>query len=122
MTPQEIFDTVVTHLRSMPRQSKNNYGPCKYRSFDGLKCAVGCLIPDELYTPKMEGGDVESLYDNFDLPHEEHLSLLLRLQAMHDEKFYWGDNGLNSKGELEIKYIAKHFNLVYTPHQEGAQA
>lgn len=29
---------------------------CMYRTADGHKCAVGCLIPDEEYTCHMEGG------------------------------------------------------------------
>lgn len=27
---------------------------CMYRTPDGLKCAIGCLLPDELYDPAME--------------------------------------------------------------------
>lgn len=27
---------------------------CRYRTSDGRKCAVGCLVPDSLYTKSME--------------------------------------------------------------------
>lgn len=34
---------------------------CKYRTPDGRKCAVGCLIPDELYNSRIEEKDVDDL-------------------------------------------------------------
>lgn len=59
MNAQEIFDTVVTHLRAQGCKSK---GPikgqvtaCAYRGDNGLKCAVGILIPDEDYKAEWEG-------------------------------------------------------------------
>jgi hypothetical protein len=58
LTKKEIFDKVVAHLLTQQAQSKNHYGDCLYRSPDGLKCAVGCLIPDELYDKEIEGAAV----------------------------------------------------------------
>ncbi len=64
MTEQEIFDRVATHLLKQGRKATElaaiSHGGdsmlrCRYRTDDGLRCAVGCLIPDEVYTPAIEG-------------------------------------------------------------------
>ena len=36
-------------------------GRCAYRGPDGLQCAIGCLIPDRLYDPKMEGNEMGNI-------------------------------------------------------------
>ena len=59
MNKQEIFDTVVTHLRKQGKRASsihpNGDTGCMYRTSDGLKCAAGCLIPDEDYNLEFEG-------------------------------------------------------------------
>jgi hypothetical protein len=54
-TAQELFNEVVTHLRKQNKQSLSVNGSCMYRGVDGLKCAIGYLIPDECYHDDMEG-------------------------------------------------------------------
>lgn len=60
-TLQSTFDTVVTHLRKQGRRSADmlSGSMCKYREKADdktmLKCAAGCLIPDECYRPIFEG-------------------------------------------------------------------
>jgi hypothetical protein len=53
MTLQETFDKVCVHLLTQLQKSvfldSNGSMACAYRGPNGLKCAVGCLIPDELY-------------------------------------------------------------------------
>lgn len=48
-----ILKTVTDHLVAQggPAMSGHN---CVYRGESGSKCAVGCLIPDELYDPVIE--------------------------------------------------------------------
>lgn len=42
--------------------AKSEYGSCYYRAEDGIaKCAVGCLIPDELYDKIINEDDGETL-------------------------------------------------------------
>ena len=53
MTKQEIFNTVCEHLIKQNKRASDN-GNCVYRTAEGLKCAVGCLIKDEYYSPWFE--------------------------------------------------------------------
>lgn len=48
------LSTIATHLAKQRGQSHSN-GRCMYRNGSGRMCAVGCLIPDELYHPNLEG-------------------------------------------------------------------
>lgn len=57
---QEIFNKVYRHLLSQGKRSINNNGMCEYRTGDGLKCAVGCLIDDKDYKPSLEGTAVNN--------------------------------------------------------------
>lgn len=85
---QSVFDFVVRFLRRQGRPSTSGEGSddCMYRGRDGCRCAAGCLIPDDLYTPEMEG---KAAADD-QLPGEALASLghdlqfVLALQAMHD--------------------------------------
>ena len=55
---QELFDKIATHLLTQGARSESSIGRCLYRGDFGSKCAVGCLISDEEYDPKMEGSSV----------------------------------------------------------------
>jgi hypothetical protein len=117
MTPQEIFDTVATHLftqgkRAMVRDedSDDSTDFCAYRTADGLKCAVGVLLPDELYVPAMENNSVYSLCRTFHLPSwfHENSGLLGRLQEAHDRPASWYSSG-SMRGYLGD--VAREFSL-----------
>ena len=91
MNKQQIFDAVVNHLAAQKTQSisprpDGKGTQCAYRGENGAKCAVGCLIPDELYDPSMEGDNVDQLADINKLPDDlvDHVSLLYDLQFAHD--------------------------------------
>jgi hypothetical protein len=74
MTRREIFETVKNHLLTQGKKAwvfqddPDQPGPCLYRTDDGLRCAVGCLIPDELYDPRMEGVGIDCLGTDWSLP------------------------------------------------------
>ena len=132
MTEQEIFDTVLEHLREQGKAAANAEGSCQYRGANGTACAVGCLIPDELYDPLIEGLGVERILEAVvpdyrqDQTQEllpvfariknhigaEHLPLLSRLQYAHD--VYLFDSGM-AAWEEEMHRIACAFDLQYTP-------
>lgn len=61
MDKQQIFNVVADHLLTQNRRSANEIGSCKYRGPDGTKCAVGILIPDDMYKRRMEGRDIHGL-------------------------------------------------------------
>ncbi len=63
---QEVFNKAYLGLaaQGFRRSIKNEADEdemCRYRSPNGLKCAVGHLLTDEQYTPEMEGNSILSL-------------------------------------------------------------
>jgi hypothetical protein len=100
MNRQEVFDTVVRHLfkqgkRAYRKSTQTSPVGCMYRADDGLKCAVGCLIPDDVYTPDMEwktAGQLISEHADV-LPSWMQLrpiaTLLSELQSVHDLRYNW---------------------------------
>lgn len=105
MNEQEIFDTVVNHLRKQNKKSDDNAGSL-YRSSKGLKCAVGCLIYDEEYKPEMEGYAVGILANNHIPRFRPYISLLRRLQKIHDgmrvEEWECGLKDVGTAFELDL--------------------
>lgn len=93
MNNDEVFTTVRTHLLTQNKQAKLEGVGCRYRTPEGLKCAIGCLIKDEDYSPVMEGMGLcrdnselaTALKNNgVDLSNPSTQSLLIRLQTIHD--------------------------------------
>lgn len=120
MTLQEIFDTVVAHLRKQGKAAIR-VGPggpgCAYRGDDGTMCAVGCLIKDEFYHEKLEGHPIAAHFVMIavrrsigDLP-VGGLTLLSNLQDIHDTN-HWTFR----PGSIEewFQGVAKRQNLIYT--------
>ena len=69
MNQQEAFDKAAAHLLA---QGKKSFQPgddylCAYRGVDGLKCAIGALIPDDQYTG-LEQMNVTVLLQRKDCP------------------------------------------------------
>lgn len=101
LTNQEIYDKVKGHLLTQGVKSKLShvlvgFGSCAYRGRDNAKCAVGCLIPDELYDYKIEGKAVlgspllVSILTKLGISDESY-GLLVTLQGIHDnyDPEYW---------------------------------
>jgi len=88
---QAIFDSVVTQMLAQKRKSMIG-GKCKYRGENGLKCAVGCVLPDEVYTPDLEVGisgliaKLKKRYGDCEMVREmwRDEDLLRSLQRVHD--------------------------------------
>jgi hypothetical protein len=96
-TSQRIFDFVVARLAEQERPSLKE-GYCAYRGQNSLKCAIGHLIPDELYNkllkdgcdidndPSGEGVSISTLAKKKDLAYlQPFLGLLRDLQIAHDD-------------------------------------
>lgn len=105
MTSQEIFDKVCKHLVTQNKKAtRPGRRMCNYRYGD-LKCAVGCLIPDEVYKPSMEGPLTRLLsYEELKWM-EPHYQLLSHLQGIHDTTlpFDW---------KRRLRECAVSFNLT----------
>jgi len=90
MTNQTAFNIASVALLTQNAFSMTDDGNiCAYRDADGNKCAIGHLIPDELYEEVTEGLDVIEM-----LRKSQHIALLLAecedqfltdLQNVHDE-------------------------------------
>lgn len=122
-TAQEIFDQVLTHLRVQGCQSIKSAAPtipamCLYRGPNGTRCAIGVLIPDDLYRPNSEGRSVDELIDSDGLPAAltPHRDLLSDLQWLHDTDSFWSPKGF--VGEGAACDIAAAHALIYTPPED----
>lgn len=64
---------------------------CLYRREDGLKCAIGALIPDEEYRSSFEGNAVRMIYKDVPALQSVDLPFLQDLQFLHDDHDppYW---------------------------------
>jgi hypothetical protein len=96
MTLQESFTHICRNLIAASAPSVYWNDPveniCQYRGKDGVKCAIGWLIPDEYYHPDMEGRGVQRLLQDhpelrrevpFIQPWRTHD--LVALQQIHDD-------------------------------------
>lgn len=122
MKTQEMFDKVVTHLLTQKARSlgpgptgamwamlmQSGGSTCLYRNDEGLKCAAGCLIPEDKYHPSMETVSVEGLPFFQDLCEDgdKQLALLRKCQEVHDQIEIpdW---------EMTIKYLAAVYKLQF---------
>jgi len=106
---QTIFNKSATHLLRQGKRSQSHpdkaSSRCMYR-YDGLACAVGCLITDKQADL---ADDRESLEDSLEHARvgwdwRTHYSLLDELQKVHDahEPRNW---------KLELKDLGKSYGL-----------
>jgi len=104
MNRQEIFNKVCEHLIKQNEKAMDHVNDtCMYRSGEDdnpLCCGIGCLIPDELYDPLLEGRGIRNIFDHrYDCTHSaaviEHIGIeteadlffINALQVVHDSSF-----------------------------------
>ena len=63
MTNQEAFDRICEHLIRQGRPAVGDDGLCAYRGEGGTACAIGGILPDELYRPGIEGSNIRGLIE-----------------------------------------------------------
>lgn len=127
MELQQIFDTVATHLltqncKSTSGDATGTVGGCAYRGDNGTTCAVGCLIPDNMYLITMECQNIANdavwaalcpvIGANENVKREKY-DLLEDLQSVHD---YCAVSDWPNR----LQKCANDFNLTFTPLPEGA--
>ncbi len=108
---QEVFDIVYRHLLTQNARAEvqglsNASISCRYRAPGGLKCAIGCLIPDSRYREDFEGKRVtfDPILGAAGL-NGGHLDLAEDLQDCHD-------NTDVSLWETRLRQIAKDHKLT----------
>lgn len=108
MDKQLVFNTVAKHLLKQGKAALHGRS-CRYRTDDGLKCAVGVLIPDQNYTVEMEGLPVRTISDKlpFSATHED-MALLVYLQSAHDTALK--DSGIEA-WKAKMRRIAADYKL-----------
>lgn len=62
LNAKQVFNRIKDHLLSQNKKAlpPDKNAICQYRYGD-LKCAVGCLIRDDLYTKEIEGANVDGI-------------------------------------------------------------
>lgn len=124
MTPQEIFDKVVTHLLTQNARSfSTELQSCMYRNEYGMMCAVGCLIKDDVYFEEIEKNPVgamiiDKVLIKSGIPIDTdpvYECLLLNLQQLHDWKWLDCNDKVYDVSEWEtgLQDIAAFFGLDY---------
>lgn len=125
---QSAFNTISAHLLKQNKKSQyytNGEIKCAYRGLNGLKCAIGVLIPDEVYEnhTHIEGLLCDSelvahILDDVlglkELPRYDRLWLLVKLrdlQGIHDstEPCLW---------TKILSSFADTYNLEFNPTAE----
>lgn len=108
MNHQAVYGQVKKHLLTQGIKSVSAYVPdddgsasCAYRGVNGTRCAIGCIIPDELYDPKMEGKRASAILREYvdlaeylEIEDDDDLFFLEGLQSIHDSECS-GDWGVN---------------------------
>lgn len=90
MNKQEYYDLLVkTSLEGGFPAIERSSNSCKYRSSNGKKCAVGIIIPDNVYEKRFEGRSINQIlkhycFDQSWIPDGIRISDLKNIQILHD--------------------------------------
>lgn len=112
MTNQELYTTVRNHLLKQNQQALA-YGQCKYRTAEGLKCAIGVLIPDDRYTFHLEGLSCSSVSIKAaaGISGDDQLRLAQALQSVHDGRdvIDWAPalDDIAKRFDLQVEEVSK---------------
>lgn len=124
---QEIYDTAVAGLASQEFKPSYSTNSCQYRDANGRKCAIGHCIPEDIYSPAMEGRSIvnlisrDSIYEGPFALQIRHLfagistSNLDNLQACHDsalrENGVFDENGFPERLKARLRGFGQTMGL-----------
>ncbi|NBX18974.1 MAG: hypothetical protein EBR09_16615 [Proteobacteria bacterium] len=121
MNNQEAFEMAVKHLRKqgccsqrVGRFELEGTATCMYR-MNGLKCAIGALIPDEVYQESFEGTGIRILLRTEptinELFKKVNTNLLENLQEVHDNREV-------KEWEESLEKLAEFYGLTMPSKEE----
>ena len=88
MNKQAVLDRVITFMRAQGGPGRQHNG-CFYRTNDGRKSALGCLIADKYYADDLEDRDPADLpryvFDSLDAETDDEIAFLVAIETAHDD-------------------------------------
>jgi len=114
MNNQEIFDKVWTWFIAERHVPGRNAMSCSYFIDPQTKCAIGCLLPDEIAS-KLDVRMCLTTIARTYLPEIE-VAFLIELRAAHDTSA-WNSNNFHDELERRLRELAAVYKLQ-TPETE----
>jgi len=119
-TRQQMFDFMLNHLRNqgMPSVDEDiGDSACMYRGDNGLMCAIGCMIPDQLHNPKLEGLSVNEYLRcaGKSIDNETQDFLEVAQAKLHDGIAYVKFDTFLMHLEKNAIELTEEYQLAYTP-------
>lgn len=125
MDKKAIFYKVKRHLLAQGGPAMDGREKmCMYRTEDGRKCAIGCLIPDEAYRKEWEGkcltiiiSDYPSILGILGIEDRSIDIIFLRsLQDAHDDFMECGyPASWEDYIEQKFESLEKHYGISHAP-------
>lgn len=115
-----LNETVQYYSEDTSRRAIVN-GACRYKTHDGRMCAVGrCLkegVIDYYHHNSLSVSGLLQYYKEEEILKEEYVGFnerfWLKLQDLHDDFNYWGENSLSPKGELLVERIERFIDELF---------
>ena len=110
---QGIYDHFVVNKSRFAYS--NEHGLCRYRTETGAKCAVGCLIPDEMYDSSMECSNISNLFyfharsRILKMFNENDIQFLKTCQNWHDDGAQWSLSSSPSPKKTDFMALRRIF-------------
>jgi hypothetical protein len=109
MNIKQVFATVWNGF-----QEQRDFGwdsalsKCRYRTKDNKRCAIGMLIPDEVYDPAIETADTAFVCDLIGYTDPAERQILMNLQVLHDKFAFHGRDRFRSFQMALIGWAVAH--------------
>lgn len=114
-TKQTAFDVMWNGLKAQGWQKSMTNNVCTYRGDNGRKCAVGHLIPDEIYHERMERIPIQVVYfelGKYILPTKEDVQFFGFLEEARWAHDYAIETNKKHNMESCMRRLAKRHNLT----------
>lgn len=106
-TDNDVFNYVSSFLLNQKEKSMIDQNNCAYRGYDNMKCAIGCIIDDKFYYPKLEHNTIHNeIVQNavsLSLPqYTLNEDFLIEMQLIHDNSNVESWENLFSEFKFDI--------------------